>query len=558
MTTLTFQPQDPLFLKAYCLDPPRDSCDLGPCPNSDVTGVGQQVSIYVTSFTFTIALIYYPPLIRPMIYAHLGLLYSLFVATMISIINHNLTQSDGVFALIMAASPASFTLWVLTFWSLWRPSRFPVQKNNPKSWEIRLLKVISFGSLAYWITMICVIFIPSPHITFSQPACNKDYGQKLWVVLLWPLPFVIQLVWVVIIIGVFRLAFHLDTRWKNHLTSLPDPVHSSRLQESSEERTNWQDAAQQDIVTWIEVSTNVIYKHSGYHTMSAIFAVMQLCAMPRIALAILEPTLVFVILIYVPWLDYKERPIRITLGLLRRYIRGTKGVTLVGFMSYLISFAPIPLPPASDIFLVAICIPLVVNYFPWPGRRNPLMVIVYVLLFGIAVSLTLVGSSLAWRIFGLLGAQNLGGKNSFLQSKSQWPFGLNTYILSIWCLGWLTTSIWSRGRKRSYKEIWKATVSRAHILKAGVLVISPNALWIQSSIASNPNQSVTMTFGQIFALVISAVTIVSLLDAARGVDRKVWKAFLCSEKFPTADEGDPKMPLEPPSPPALPSTSPSG
>jgi hypothetical protein len=34
---------DTLF-QLYCLDPPLDSCELGPCPNPDVTGVGQQLS----------------------------------------------------------------------------------------------------------------------------------------------------------------------------------------------------------------------------------------------------------------------------------------------------------------------------------------------------------------------------------------------------------------------------------------------------------------------------------------------------------------------------------
>ncbi|KAG6849631.1 hypothetical protein H0H93_006754 [Arthromyces matolae] len=33
-----------LLFQAYCLDPPIDSCDFGPCPNIDVTGIGQQIS----------------------------------------------------------------------------------------------------------------------------------------------------------------------------------------------------------------------------------------------------------------------------------------------------------------------------------------------------------------------------------------------------------------------------------------------------------------------------------------------------------------------------------
>ena len=40
---LTGVSNDILF-QAYCLNPPSDSCTYGPCPNPDVTGVGQQVS----------------------------------------------------------------------------------------------------------------------------------------------------------------------------------------------------------------------------------------------------------------------------------------------------------------------------------------------------------------------------------------------------------------------------------------------------------------------------------------------------------------------------------
>jgi hypothetical protein len=40
---LTGASNDTLF-QAYCLNPPSDSCEFGPCPNPDVTGIGQQVS----------------------------------------------------------------------------------------------------------------------------------------------------------------------------------------------------------------------------------------------------------------------------------------------------------------------------------------------------------------------------------------------------------------------------------------------------------------------------------------------------------------------------------
>jgi hypothetical protein len=32
------------YFKAFCVNPADDHCDLGLCPNTDVTGIGQQVS----------------------------------------------------------------------------------------------------------------------------------------------------------------------------------------------------------------------------------------------------------------------------------------------------------------------------------------------------------------------------------------------------------------------------------------------------------------------------------------------------------------------------------
>lgn len=45
-STLTFSESEnsDLWFQAYCLNPPNDSCDFGPCPNPDVTGIGQQIS----------------------------------------------------------------------------------------------------------------------------------------------------------------------------------------------------------------------------------------------------------------------------------------------------------------------------------------------------------------------------------------------------------------------------------------------------------------------------------------------------------------------------------
>ncbi|KAG6810480.1 hypothetical protein H0H92_011688 [Tricholoma furcatifolium] len=143
-----------------------------------------------------IALVYIPSLVRPMLYAHLGLIYSLLISTAISLHLGQLTQNDAIFALVTVASPASLSLWTCSFWSLGDSKRFPVQKNKPRSKEVLALKIVSFLSLAFELALICILFIPSasriPGLTFSQPACNKSYGDKLWIELLWEFPYLIN------------------------------------------------------------------------------------------------------------------------------------------------------------------------------------------------------------------------------------------------------------------------------------------------------------------------------------------------------------------------------
>jgi hypothetical protein len=42
-----------------------------------------------------------------------------------------------------------------------------------------------------------------------------------------------------------------------------------------------------------------------------------------------------------------------------------------------------------------------------------------------------------------------------------------------------------------------AVFYRAHIFKFGLLVFSPNVLWIQACVLSNPTNSTSVTFGQV-------------------------------------------------------------
>ncbi|KAG6902645.1 hypothetical protein C0995_013770 [Termitomyces sp. Mi166 len=133
-----------------------------------------------------------------MLYAHLGLIYSLLIASSASIGRSELTQNDGVFVLVTVASPASFSLWFLTLRSLWDPNSFPIRKSDTNSTEVFLLKVLSLGSLAFETVMVCLIFISPNRLTFSQPACDRLFGDKLWIELLWETPYIVQMTWLTV------------------------------------------------------------------------------------------------------------------------------------------------------------------------------------------------------------------------------------------------------------------------------------------------------------------------------------------------------------------------
>ncbi|KAJ2917890.1 hypothetical protein MD484_g2500, partial [Candolleomyces efflorescens] len=178
------------FISAYCLNPPEDDgCPYGPCPNPDVTGVGQQISIYVTTGTFAFALVYFPQLVRPMLYNHLAVIYSLMIAALVSIVRGELTQNDGVFVLVAVGSPCTIYLWFSALRSLITYYDFLGQDHRSRR-EVQLLKFLCMLSMAFEIVLVCLLFVPSSRIRFSQPSCNREFGKKLILNLAWAIQYV--------------------------------------------------------------------------------------------------------------------------------------------------------------------------------------------------------------------------------------------------------------------------------------------------------------------------------------------------------------------------------
>lgn len=169
--------------------------------------------------TTAIALVYVPKLVLPLLCAHLALIYSLLLAAIISILRTQLTLNDGVFVLVTVASPASIYLWILTLVSMWKPDWFPVRIPHKPTYR-EVLKFFSITSLAFEIAMICVMFIPSKQLIFSQAACSKTIGRRLWVELIWEFTYVVQMLWILSVAFLFKLIFEFihsyrrQPRWR--------------------------------------------------------------------------------------------------------------------------------------------------------------------------------------------------------------------------------------------------------------------------------------------------------------------------------------------------------
>ncbi|KAF9459506.1 hypothetical protein BDZ94DRAFT_1324725 [Collybia nuda] len=176
----------PLSLQVYCLSPPNDSCEFGPCPNPDITGLGQQVSLYVTSTSLALIILYASELeSRLSTYAHFANIYALLISAYISLGRGQLTQSDAVFVLSVVASPVSIYFW------LWHLTKLPT------IWKIRTLReflwiLMVFCSFALWTTMAGFVLSPLAKLPFSQPACKIVELQNTWSSLLWYFLYLVQ------------------------------------------------------------------------------------------------------------------------------------------------------------------------------------------------------------------------------------------------------------------------------------------------------------------------------------------------------------------------------
>ncbi|KAG6919308.1 hypothetical protein DXG01_007441 [Tephrocybe rancida] len=509
-----------------------------------------------------IVLLYCPRLVRPLIYAHLGLVYSLLIATTLSVCFGLLTKNDEIFVLVIVASPASVALWCLTL-----SRRFPLpsppsdtDSTKKHDWEHRALQGAAAGALVFELVMVFVTMSPKSWRVFRQPACALTGGRVANA--LWAACYLEGGAWVLLGYVMWELVCRgredtggSGTRKekgteKGEDAALERGEHEEK-KEAYSEWERWRSAAEPDIITWTEVSLAEQFPStSASTTKAAIILVLQCVALPDVGRVSYQNVPVLAILLAGLVADVLRA--RVVNGRSLLYVLLEMLVALAVVPCVLGTVLHFGFPTSADLVLAYVCIVVTWRRFNAPDVRRR-QVFLRRFLFILWVFVALAGSAFAWVLY-----LDTYTRESIAAAQGTRKSFANLFTLPVWLLAWLSTAV-SPGRRMPQQDKVKgcwwlaplrfgkkvavrllenvslscvAVASRAHILKVGLLIVTPNVIWIQMSIASDISDSPNWTFGQLFAMLVSLVSIVSLADAAVNVNKDVWWAVLCSRRIP--------------------------
>ncbi|KAJ7719628.1 hypothetical protein DFH07DRAFT_310363 [Mycena maculata] len=175
------------YLNDYCNNPPVDSCAFGYCPNPDVASPAVRYSTYFSSFVSAILVLYSPEDVASSFFAQLLNVYSLILAAIVAIKEHNLTRMHSVIALVLAASPLSLYLVLYVFRSLLGKQTRLQAVFGPGMYLNRALVLIM---LPLWISVLAFTALPNSAYHFQQAACDSIVADNE-IARLFFLPFII-------------------------------------------------------------------------------------------------------------------------------------------------------------------------------------------------------------------------------------------------------------------------------------------------------------------------------------------------------------------------------
>ncbi|KAF6743145.1 hypothetical protein DFP72DRAFT_1053439 [Ephemerocybe angulata] len=549
---VTLPPEDfPKLFEEFCFDPPNDVCPFGvPCPNTDVTGIGQQISIYVTrSSTVFDPFSHFDQILimdRPPI-SDCARLYTIAEATLslwpprhglflliagfVSMLKSELTRGDGIFVIVTVASPPSLYLWCYSVVSIWNANYFPIdhstrRKPANQSLEVKVLRLVSLGGLVVELVMICLLFIPKvKHINFPQTGCDDVYGTTtvLWFNVAWMIPLALQTTGMIVVYFAMYGIFRFWTRRQSYEIPSSSPECffedlKSGKSISTARRENI------DLITWTERVLFDQYPHFMNRTFFVcIVTVAQFSAFPNFT-DYFESKECFGILLMTFGL-FRERPRR---GTNRFRIFAIRVTVLLFFAGVWLArwWATILVPSGVDwtiLFIACSTVSWSWSRFSTSNMKICLPVVTVLLALVATVANTWVISA------GNPISLGFGHDSVVVDHVSASLFSVEMVPLITWITCWVATSAWPWKRTLTLRMLNKGLWKRGHFLKVFLIILGPHSLWIQASNDSNQSHPMGMAFGQIFALIVAAVTITTLVDEARAVKKEVWIAVLKSD-----------------------------
>jgi hypothetical protein len=213
------------YFEYQCINPGANFCEFGPCPNPDVTGIGQQVSSgsyiscrnsisfnlvqsilllqsavgaypqshlngVVLTFSSAITIMHNPAELKIPAFSFLINLNSLLISCLISLFRGQLTHSDAVFIIVAAMSPASLYIWAISLRTILNRLPYRIVPGFPTKQEQLILIVCSFIPFILWAVLLGLLFSPSTPLKFSQADCGVPFYLGRWMKLLWAVLFV--------------------------------------------------------------------------------------------------------------------------------------------------------------------------------------------------------------------------------------------------------------------------------------------------------------------------------------------------------------------------------
>ncbi|KAF6743121.1 hypothetical protein DFP72DRAFT_1102052 [Ephemerocybe angulata] len=391
--------------------------------------------------------------------------------------------------------------------------------------EVNPSRLVSLGSLVFEIAMICVLFIPKvKNIKFPQRACDKAYGTTaLWYNVAWELPVAIQAFAMAFVFFIMYGIFWLWTRRQSY--EVPSPSLEPFFEVLDSEKNSTTRRENIDLISWTERVLFDQYPNFMNQTLFiCIVTIAQISALPNFNYVI-ESKDCFSILLIAFGL-FRELPRKEANKIKIFAIRIVVFLFFAGVWLARMLFGIFLVPNSADWIILFIACSAASWSWALFSASNMKIFLPAVTVF---LALVITEANIWVISIGDPRSFDFGSVSVTADNATGSFFVIEMLTIITWIVCWLATSAWPWQRTLTFDKFNMGLWKRGHFLKMFWIILGPHILWIQASNNSNQSHPTDMTFGQIFALIVSVVTIVTLLDEAKDVKKGIWIAVLKSD-----------------------------